>query len=182
MSDQQAAPRFDRRASAAYDRRARRMLGGLYRRVAAEVAAAASVGATVLDIGTGPGELLNRLAARRPDLALTGLDLSPEMLAIARRSAASPSIGFEVADVAALPRPDDSADVIVSTLSAHEWPQPERAAAELARVLRPGGRLLIYDFRFVRLGPLTDALAQRFAGVRRDALRPLSPIMRLSAP
>lgn len=175
MTDQ----RFDRRASAAYDRRARRLLGGLYRRVASEVAALAPHGATVLDVGTGPGELPGRLAARRPDLAITGLDISPEMLEIARR--AHPEIGFEAADVAALPRPDDSADVIVSTLSAHEWPEPERAAAELARVLRPGGRLLIYDFRFLRLRRLADALAQEFTGLERVPLHPLSLVARYEA-
>ncbi|MEU4423829.1 class I SAM-dependent methyltransferase [Actinoplanes sp. NPDC024001] len=135
----------------------------------------------VLDIGAGPGGLLGRLAARRPDLSLTGLDLSPDMVALAQRSATAPAIRFEVADVAALPRPDHSADVIVSTLSAHEWPEPDRAAAELTRVLRPGGRLLIYDFRFARLRELTGALAER-CDVQRRALHPLSLFTCLSAP
>jgi ubiquinone/menaquinone biosynthesis C-methylase UbiE len=82
--------------------------------------------------------------------------------------------------VAALPWPDASLDVVVSTLSAHEWPDPVAAAAELARVLRPGGRLMIYDFRFVRLGPLTTALSRR-GQVRRSALRPLSIYARIQA-
>lgn len=74
-----------------------------------------------------------------------------------------------VADVADLPHPDDSVDVAVSTLSMHEWPDPGRAVGELARVLRPGGVLLVYDFRFSRVG------RESFAGlvdVRRTPVRP----------
>ncbi|GIE31681.1 hypothetical protein Ait01nite_047260 [Actinoplanes italicus] len=170
--------KFDRQASESYERRATRLLNGFYRRVAAEVAAAARPGATVLDVGTGPGRLPRALARLRPDLSVHGADLSPDMVELARR--AGPDIGFEVADVAALPWADASLDVIVSTLSAHEWPGPEAAAAEFARVLRPGGRLMIYDFRFARLGPLTAALS-RLEQVRRSALHPLSIYARLTA-
>ncbi|MBW6433852.1 class I SAM-dependent methyltransferase [Actinoplanes hulinensis] len=169
--------RFDRRASAAYDRRATRLLHGFYRRVAGEVAAVAGPGAAVLDVGTGPGRLLHELAARRPDLRLAGADLSPDMAALARRS----GIRVEVADVARLPWPDDSLDLIVSTLSAHEWPDPEAAAAELFRVLRPGGRIVIHDFRFARLGRLRDALDKKTAGVRREPHHPLSIYTRIQA-
>jgi ubiquinone/menaquinone biosynthesis C-methylase UbiE len=167
---------FNRRASRSYERRATRLLGGFYRAVAAEVAAAAGPGAVVLDVGTGPGRLPRALAGLRPDLSLHGADLSPHMVELARR--AGPGIAFEVADVAALPWPDASLDLIVSTLSAHEWPSPPAAAAELTRGLRPGGRLLIYDFRFARLGALTAALSRR-AQVRRSALHPLSIYTRL---
>jgi ubiquinone/menaquinone biosynthesis C-methylase UbiE len=170
--------KFNRRASRSYDQRATRLLRGFYRTVAAEVSAAAAPGATVLDVGTGPGRLPATLAERRPDLCLHGADLSPDMVELARH--ARPGIAFEVADVAALPWPDASLDVVVSTLSAHEWPDPVAAAAELARVLRPGGRLMIYDFRFVRLGPLTAALSRR-GQVRRSALRPLSIYARIQA-
>ncbi|MEV6305657.1 class I SAM-dependent methyltransferase [Actinoplanes sp. NPDC051861] len=161
---------FDARASASYDRRATRLLNGLYRRVASEVAAAAPPGAAVLDIGTGPGRLPLHLARLRPDLALTGADLSPDMVAIAERAAGSARIAFRVADVADLPWPDASTDLIVSTLSAHEWPEPERAAAELIRVLRPGGRLMIYDFRFARLGRLARELPVERAALHRLSL------------
>ncbi|MEV0898447.1 class I SAM-dependent methyltransferase [Actinoplanes sp. NPDC049802] len=181
--------KFDGRASAAYDRRATRLLRGFYRRVTGEVAAATASGAAVLDVGTGPGRLLHELARRRPDLRLAGADLSPDMVALARR----PGIRLDVADVAALPWPDGSLDLVVSTLSAHEWPNPEAAATELFRVLRPGGRILVYDFRFTRLRRLETALshaaragrggplATTTAGVRRKPLHPLSIYSRIQA-
>nr|WP_275408097.1 methyltransferase domain-containing protein [Actinoplanes octamycinicus] len=62
---------------------------------------------------------------------------------------------FLTGDVADLPLPDNSVDLVVSTLSAHEWPDPEAAAASLRRV---GAHILIYDFRTAGLRRLTGAL------------------------
>lgn len=153
MSEHPPTSYFDRKRSASYERRATRLLGGLYRRVASDVAALAPPGAVVLDVGTGPGRLLHAVAARRADLVLGGVDLSADMVEIAnaRAGAWSSRITFQVADVASLPYSDDSVDVVVSTLSLHEWPDQRRAVAELRRVLRPGGVLLVYDFRFARV-------------------------------
>src|SRR5690349_16663842 len=53
-------------------------------------------------------------------------------------------------DVAHLPYPDQSFDVVVSTISMHHWDEVEQPLRELYRVLRPGGRVWIYDFRFVK--------------------------------
>ncbi|XVS68227.1 class I SAM-dependent methyltransferase [Actinosynnema sp. CA-299493] len=128
-------------------------------------------GGVVLDVGTGPGRLLHAVAARRADLVLGGVDLSADMMAIAgsRAGAWSSRITFQVADVASLPYPDDSVDVIVSTLSMHEWPDQRRAVAELGRVLRPGGVLAVYDFRFARLDRESFS---GFVDVHRVAVRP----------
>ncbi|PSL57460.1 methyltransferase family protein [Saccharothrix carnea] len=169
MSDH-ASTYFDRKRSASYDRRAARLLGGLYRRVAADVTALAPPGAVVLDVGTGPGRLLHQLAARRADLVLGGVDLSADMVAVADAAAGawSSRITFQVADVTSLPQPDDSVDLIVSTLSMHEWPDHRRAVAELWRVLRPGGLLLVYDFRFARFE--REAFSD-FARLRRVPVR-----------
>jgi ubiquinone/menaquinone biosynthesis C-methylase UbiE len=160
---------FDRERSASYERRATRLLGGLYRLVASDVAALAPPGAVVLDAGTGPGRLLHAVAARRADLVLGGVDLSADMVDIASARASSSRITFQVADVASLPHSDDSVDVVVSTLSMHEWPDQPRAVAELRRVLRPGGVLLVYDFRFARFDRESFS---GFADVRRVAVRP----------
>jgi ubiquinone/menaquinone biosynthesis C-methylase UbiE len=184
---------FDQRHSAAYDRLSRWTLRGLYRRVAVDVAAAAPPAATVLDVGTGPGRLLHDLADRRPDLELTGIDPSADMIHVAGRAAASRGlrdhIRFRVADVAALPYPNQSINIIVSTLSMHHWPDPATAAAELARVLRPGGRVLIYDFRFAPIGTAINALNTQAtfatAGVRQAPIRagwhPVALFTRLTA-
>jgi ubiquinone/menaquinone biosynthesis C-methylase UbiE len=160
-----------------YNRMANGWSSGLYRRPAADIAAAAPEGAEVLDVGTGPGRLLVELARRRGDLRLTGLDVSPDMVAHATRNLAPFADRASVVqgDVAHLPFPDDHFDLVVSSLSTHHWPDVEAGAVELARVLRPGGRLRIYDFGFAgldRVGELVRARPE-FAGreVRIDRFR-----------
>jgi ubiquinone/menaquinone biosynthesis C-methylase UbiE len=170
-------PHFDRERSEAYDRRAARLLASFYRQVSTEVAAAAPVGGHVADIGAGPGRLLHRLARERGDLRLSGVDGAVDMISVAGPAAAraglADRIALHVADVAALPFPDASVDVVLSTLSQHEWPDLDAAARELARVLRPGGRLLVYDFRFLRSRPALDAYRRSaaFDDVSRSLLR-----------
>jgi len=150
---------FEGRSSRVYDFVSRRVLRGMYRRLAADVAAAAPDGGTVLDVGTGPGVLLVELAERRPDLRLTGVDLSADMIAAATRNLEPFGARAEarVGDVTRLPFPDHSFDMIVSSLSLHHWDRPEAAVPELARILRPGGQLYIYDFPFAPFGKLAVA-------------------------
>ncbi len=66
---------------------------------------------------------------------------------------------FEGGDVAHLPYPDHSFDVIVSTISMHHWVELEQPLRDLYRMLRPGGRLWIYDFHFVKVQLVEKALA-----------------------
>jgi SAM-dependent methyltransferase len=135
-----------------YDAFSRFLLGQLYRRIAADVAAVAPDGARVLEVGCGPGHLSVQLAGQHR-LEVTGLDLDPAMIAraaanidrAANRGGRRPS--FLVGDVAALAFPDRSFDLVVSTLSMHHWADPTAALAEIGRVLRPGARALIWDFR-----------------------------------
>lgn len=159
---------FQGRSSKVYDFVARRPLRSVYRRFAADLAGAAPERADVLDVGTGPGVLLVELAKRRPDLRLTGVDLSADMVAAAERNlrGLGEQVGARVADVTELPFPDQSFDLIVSSLSLHHWDHPEAAAGELARVLRPGGQLRIYDVRFAPFDQLAAAARghERFAG------------------
>jgi ubiquinone/menaquinone biosynthesis C-methylase UbiE len=72
-----------------------------------------------------------------------GVDSSPDMLAQARRRV--PDGQFHVAELDQLPLPDDSADVIVCALALVHVPRLEPVLAEFARVLRPGGDLVIFD-------------------------------------
>jgi ubiquinone/menaquinone biosynthesis C-methylase UbiE len=154
---------FEGRRSRMYDFVSRRVLRGFYRRVAADVAAAAPDGAAVLDVGTGPGVLLVELATRRPDLRLTGIDLSADMVTAAVRNLApfGERATACVGDVTRLPFPDRSFDLIVSSLSLHHWDHPEDAVPELARTLRPGGRVHIYDFPFAPFDKLADTAWDR---------------------
>jgi ubiquinone/menaquinone biosynthesis C-methylase UbiE len=135
----------------------------MYRRLAADVAGVAPDGGAVLDVGTGPGVLLVELAARRPDLRLTGVDLSADMIAAATRNLEpfGERARTRVGDVASLPFPDRSFDLIVSSLSLHHWDHPEAAVPELARILRPRGRVYIYDLPFAPFDKLAAAARTR---------------------
>jgi SAM-dependent methyltransferase len=126
------------------------LLRGFYEGLARDVAAATPPGARLLDVGCGPGRLTILLA--RSDLHVTGVDLDPAMIERATANAARiPDAGhrpsFTVADVASVPLADDSQDVVVTTLSMHHWSDPRAGLAEIARVLRPGGKALVWDFR-----------------------------------
>ena len=134
-----------------YDSLSGVFLGSFYDSVAADVAAAAPPTGRVLDVGCGPGHLANRLA-RDHNLEVTGLDLDPAMIERARANAeravsAERRPTFVVGGVAALPFPDASFDLVVSTLSMHHWADATAGQAEIGRVLRPGGRALIWDIR-----------------------------------
>ena len=150
--------------AAAYDAMSRLFFGTLFGPIAADIAAVAPEGARVLEVGGGPGHLSIRLA-RRHGLDVTGLDLDPAMIERARVNADRAVDGnerrpsFLVADVASMPFPDGTFDLVVSTMSMHHWADPAAGLAEVARVLRPGARALVWDFRpgFVPLhGDLPD--------------------------
>ena len=140
---------FEGRSSRFYDVLARRLLRRVYRRIADDIATVAPAGGAVLDVGTGPGILLSELAARRPDLHVTGVDLSADMVAIAERNIGqyADRASARVADVTDLPFDACTFDVIATSFSLHHWEDIPQAVPELARVLRPAGRLCVYDFK-----------------------------------
>ena len=132
------------------------IFAGLHERVARDAAASLSQGGVVIDVETGPGRLVARLSALRPDARVIGVEPSTEMRRLALGN------GAETVDgrAEALPLPDASVDLAVSTLSAHHWDDPVAAFRDLSRVLRTGGKARIYDVRFAGFGP---AEARRIA-------------------
>lgn len=98
----------------------------------------------VLEVGIGTGR---NLAHYPPQVHLTGIDLSPAMLdrARARASSLGRSIDLRVADAQRLPFADASFDTVTATLTLCSVPDDAAAVAEMARVLRPGGRLLLLE-------------------------------------
>lgn len=95
--------------------------------------------ARVLDLGCGPGMVASAAAAR--GAVVTGADISEGMLALARRR--HPEISFVHADAESLPFPAGSFDAVVGNFVLLHLPQPEVAAAEIARVLSPAGRVAL---------------------------------------
>ncbi len=104
----------------------------------------------VLELCAGTGYLSRLVARAHPGAELCALDVSPEMLAVGRRRAAAaglPGISFVEADASHVPFADDCFDVVLAAYGLHELPSDvrRRAVSEAARVLRPGGRLLVMD-------------------------------------
>jgi SAM-dependent methyltransferase len=137
-------------------------------------AAGISPGDRVLDVACGTG-VLTREAARRagPGGAVTGLDLSPEMLAVAARL--SPELRWQQGSADALPFPDQSFDAVVSQFGLMFFPDPVAGLREMMRGLVPGGRLAVAVWGSLDVTPayaaeveLVDRLAGRAAG---DAMR-----------
>lgn len=101
-------------------------------------------GERVLDIGSGPGFLATDMAeATGPSGQVTGVDLSPQMVARAAARATRPWLSYHEADATDLPFEDASFDVVVSTQVAEYVPDIAAFCAEVFRVLTPGGRGLI---------------------------------------
>ncbi len=98
-------------------------------------------GEDVLDVACGTGNAAIRAAAAGG--RVVGVDLTPELFTAGRREAAAAGVDIEwvEGDAEALPFPDGSFDVVLSTFGCMFAPRHQVAAAELARVLRPGGRL-----------------------------------------
>jgi SAM-dependent methyltransferase len=100
-------------------------------------------GERVLDVATGTG--ITAIAARERGGKVTGVDLTPELLAVAQSKAKDEGfddIDFREGDAEALPFGDASFDVVLSTCGHMFAPDQPRVAAELARVTRPGGRVV----------------------------------------
>jgi SAM-dependent methyltransferase len=135
---------FDAFEAAGWEEKAvayERFFGAITDRVVAPLLDAASVGvgARVLDVATGPGWVAAQAADR--GASVVGIDVAEAMIARARD--AHPGLEFRRADAHDLPFADASFDAVVGNLVVMHLSRPERAMAEFARVLRPGGRLAL---------------------------------------
>lgn len=99
-------------------------------------------GNAVLDLGCGPGDAIPALQAAAASGTVHGVDHAEEMIALAKQQ--HPQALFSVADFNALPFPSASFDRILATNVAYFWKDDQAILAELARVVRPGGRISVY--------------------------------------
>jgi ubiquinone/menaquinone biosynthesis C-methylase UbiE len=129
------AARYDRRWARYVDRTTARTLHHLR----------PTNGESILDLGCGTGTLIRAVLQRAPRARVVGLDLSPDMLRIASRGLGDRA-GLAVADASLVPLRGAAFDAVVSVSSFHYWPDPARGLSEVARILRPGGRLVITDW------------------------------------
>lgn len=104
---------------------------------------------TVLDIGCGSGSALRHACRFLTSGRAIGIDPSPEMVQVATKQSEShrktQDIRFETAGAEAIPLPDDSVDVALAINSLHHWQDPDGAFAEIRRVLKPGGRVILVE-------------------------------------
>jgi ArsR family transcriptional regulator len=122
-------------------------------------------GGKLLDIGTGTGRVLELLAPRVRQAL--GVDASKAMLALARARLAGSEFGHcavRLADMYRLPLQDGAFDTVVLHMVLHHAEGPDGVVAEAARVLAPGGRLLLIDLAEHTRTDLTDKLAHRWPG------------------
>jgi SAM-dependent methyltransferase len=101
---------------------------------------------TVLDVACGPGLLACAFAATASQV--TGIDLTPAMIEKARerqRETGHPNMQWDLGECTALPYPADTFSLVMTRYSFHHFPDPRKAWAEMVRVCRPGGTVLVVD-------------------------------------
>ena len=167
---------FDQRA-AAYEEG---YLGQMHRQIADRTADLA-LGCEprprrVLDVGCGTGYLLRQLAVRAPDAdELIGIDAAPAMIRVAQGKAGEDRrVRFAIGVSEQLPFPAATFDLVVSTTSFDHWVDQLAGLAECARVITPGGHLVLVD-------QFSPWLRPTLIGARRDKARTRSRATRLLA-
>jgi demethylmenaquinone methyltransferase / 2-methoxy-6-polyprenyl-1,4-benzoquinol methylase len=152
LPETQVRAMFDRIARV-YDRMNSVMTAGLHhawRRRAADLARVGA-GSRALDVATGTGDLAIELASR--GAAVTGVDFSPAMLDVARGKA--PDIDFEEGDALALRFADGEFDAATVGFGARNFADLDKGLRELARVTKPGGRVVVLEITTPQRAPLS---------------------------
>ncbi len=99
----------------------------------------------LLDVGCGTGPMIELLASELPGRHYTGLDLTPRMIEVANAKGIE-GARFVVGDAENLPFDDVSFDAVICANSFHHYPNPQAFFDGVARVLRPGGKLVLRDY------------------------------------
>ncbi len=134
--------------ASSYEKATKLAIESYYRQVAEEVVSVFKQG-TMLDLGTGPGNLPVEIIKRAPEIQIVGVDLSRPLIRMARTRAQTANltqnIVFEVANAANLRFSNDSFDMVISTGMLHSLKRPSKVLKEIYRVLKPDGIAWIFD-------------------------------------
>ncbi len=137
-----------------YSEKMKKMLGKSYDIFADNVIkkVAPAQNSKVLEIGPGPGWGGISLLCKRPDLCLDGIEASSDMVEVATENAKNEGldnkanffvgIGEDMKTI-----PDNEYDLVISRESMHHWSDPEKVFKEILRILKPNGKICIYDHR-----------------------------------
>jgi ubiquinone/menaquinone biosynthesis C-methylase UbiE len=152
------------------------VLGQLHRDISGKVAdlavSVAPEARRVLDVGSGTGYLLGLLAGRLPGAEeLTGVDAASSMVTVARGREADGRLRFAAGTAERIPADGGRYDLVVSTTSFDHWADQAAGLAECARVLAPGGRLVLADQFSLLLWPTLLAGRRGKARTRGRATR-----------
>jgi demethylmenaquinone methyltransferase/2-methoxy-6-polyprenyl-1,4-benzoquinol methylase len=155
LEEGQVRAMFDRIARV-YDLMNSVMTAGMHHRWRERAADLAAVGPgdRVLDVASGTGDLAIELARRvGPDGTVIGSDFSEPMLERARQKSAA--VTWEQANALDLPYPDDGFDAVTVGFGARNFSDLDRGLAEMTRVVRPGGRVVVLEMTTPRRPPLS---------------------------
>lgn len=123
--------------------RAMKSQKSIYDYIYKEISAAAS-GKDVLELATGPGMIAKHIAPSAK--SVTATDFAPKMIEAAKKGSVPENVSFEVADATNLRYQNDSFDLVVIANALHIIPEPEKALAEIDRVLKSNGTLIAPNF------------------------------------
>ncbi len=139
----------DKEASEAYDLISRWPLFTLERRIILNALERRKPRGLLLDVGCGPGYLTAAISQSYPSLKVVGFDISDIMIKIAGRNwlKRHSNLQLMIGDAHRLPFQDNSVDYVISSLSLHHWSDAKVVFNEMRRVLKPGGRILVFDLR-----------------------------------
>ena len=132
---------------------------------------AAAPGLAWLEVGCGTGAFTEIVLRDAAPCRFVALDPSAAQLVVARRRTAEAAVAYGTGDALALPAAADAFDIAVSALVLNFVADPARMAAELARVVRPGGTVALYVWDFAGRRPVTQHIAAAIAARDPQAAR-----------
>ncbi len=132
-----------------YDKLVKLLTGNQYKAMYKFIKAPLTKDMTVLEVATGTGLVAKEIADRVKSIEAT--DFSEKMIATAKKSGYASNINFSYADMFDLPFEENQFDTVIASNVLHIIPHPEKAMAEIKRVLKPGGLLIAPTFLWKKL-------------------------------